>query len=219
MDLADLERAVDADPKNAALRFELGTRLLESGRADDAIDPLRRAMILQKEFVEAYLALGRALMASGEDVAATATLEAGRDLALTSRKASDVELVPRFEELLAGRGPAKRSHGAPMDEAAFAELARATLASIAERLATLPRGEVALQHTPSVLVFEVARRAKMGLSEQRSHREIWCTSAMGELRFKHMSASGRWRAGGGEDLLAVVGDFVSRQLGRPIRVE
>lgn len=216
MDLADLERAVEDDPKDPQLRLELGSRLLEAGRGDDAIDHLRRAMILRDDYLEAYLALGKALLAAEEDIAGVATLEAGRDIARRSASEEDRALAARFDELLAGRGPVKRARAGPMDEAAFSEAARAALASIAERLAALPREQVAIQHTPSVLILEARRRAKMGLSEQRSHREIWCTSGMGELRFRHMAASGRWRAAGGEDLMTVVSEFLSRELGRPV---
>jgi tetratricopeptide (TPR) repeat protein len=213
MDLHELERAVEQDPKDPIARLRLGGRLLDEGRAEEALDHLRRAMILKPDLGEAYLSLGQALLSLEEEVAALATLEGGREIA---RSAGRVDLVAEFDALLAGRGPVKRSGAGTIDEAAFTELARSTLASIAQRLSSLPA--VALQRSPSVLVLEAAG-ARMGLSEQRSSREIWCTSGLGELRFRHIGASGRWRAGGGEDLVSVVGDFLSRQLGARVTLE
>ncbi|HKD99367.1 MAG TPA: tetratricopeptide repeat protein [Planctomycetota bacterium] len=213
MDLNELVQAVQKDPKDAAARVRLGERLLADGKADDAIDHLRRAMILDRERIETWLLLGRALLACGEHVAAVATLEAGRDSAKAKGRS---ELQAEFEALLAGHGPVKRAGAGSMDENAFSELARATLASIADGLVAskLP---VSMQRSPSILILE-AKGAKMGLSEQKTPREIWCTSGMGELRFRWIATSGRWRAGGGEDLLGTVGQFLTRQLGRSVHL-
>jgi frataxin-like iron-binding protein CyaY len=215
MDLGSLERAVGEDPKNPQARLALGEALLAAGRPDDALDHLRKAMGLRRDYLEAYLALGRALLAEGEHVAAIATLEGGREMA---RQGGHVDWVPRFDELLAGLGPVKRKGGAPLDEAAFDELARGELTAIAKRLAALGR-DVAIQHTPTVLVFHTKSRAKMGLSVQKGAREIWSSSVLGEIRFRYIPSSTHWRAAEGQELRAIVSEFLTRELGEPVSIE
>ncbi len=216
METPELERAVAADPNDAALRLRLGEALLDAGRPDDALDHLRRAMILEPDRVEAYLALGRALVAEEEHIAAIATLEGGRDRAAALGRD---ECVPAFDALLAELGPGKRSGGVgALDEEAFSRIARAELAAVAGRLRALA-APIELSHTPSILVLTVAGRAKMGLSEQRSAREIWCTSGLGEVKFRYMTQSSRWRAGGGEELRSVVAGFVAREIGRSVSLD
>jgi frataxin-like iron-binding protein CyaY len=103
-------------------------------------------------------------------------------------------------------------------EADFDQLARATLAEIATRAAALRRG-IVLNQTPSVLVIEVSGKARLGLSEQKSSREIWCSSSLGELRFRYIPSSKRWRAADGEELMSTVREFLSRSLGESIQFE
>jgi frataxin-like iron-binding protein CyaY len=214
MDLETLERAAKADPKNAAAQLAFGEALLQANRAGEALEPLRRALLLERDRLEAYLALGQALLAEEEHVAAIATLEGGREMAA---KAGRAELVARFDASLQGLGPVKRRDAAPLDESAFDTLARGELAGVAERLRALGRG-VAIQQTPGVLVLEVRGKAKMGLSVQKSSREIWSSSALGELRFRHIPSSKHWRAAEGEELVSTIDKFLSLQLGEAVRL-
>jgi frataxin-like iron-binding protein CyaY len=215
VDLKTLERAVAEDPKNPDARLALGEALVEAGRGSDALDHLRQALLLRRDSFEAYLALGKALLSEGEQIAAIATLEGGREMARKTPSAG--EWVPRFDEALTGLGPVKRRSTAPLDDAAFDALARSTLESIARRVRALG-GAIEIQQSPTVVVL-AAPAGKLGLSEQRTSREIWCSSSLGELRFRYIPSSSRWRAAEGEELISTVGEFLSRALGSRVSLE
>ncbi|MBI3818744.1 MAG: hypothetical protein HY286_08650 [Planctomycetes bacterium] len=212
MDLTELDLAVRSDPNNAQGRLALGVALLEAGRGSDAIEHLRRAMMLQRDFLEAYAALGRALLAEGEHVAAIATLEGGREIA---RHASDELAVAKFDAALEGLGPVKRRGAGPLDDRAFHDVAAKTLAELKDRLARLPL-DVKIQFTPGILVFDAAN-SKMGLSEQKTSKEIWCTSALGEFKFRYIGTSNSWKTADGDELTGVVRGFLARAAGRDIQ--
>jgi iron donor protein CyaY len=211
MDIESLERVVALDPKNPSALLDLGLALIAAGRAADALDPLRHALILRRDYCEAYLALGQALLDEGEQVAAIATLEGGREMA---RKSADPALLERFEAALAGHGPVKR-RGTALDESAFSEVARGTLATIADRV-TATGLDVGIQRSPGIVILDVARRAKLGLSEQKSSREIWCSCALGEFKFRYIPSSGHWRTADGDELLQIVSRFISRETGAAV---
>ncbi|MBL8694567.1 MAG: tetratricopeptide repeat protein [Planctomycetes bacterium] len=209
VNLEELQSAVASDPQSAELRAQLGDALLRHGRAEDALEHLRRALALEPARLEVYLLLGQALAAESDHIGAIATLEGGQALA---RRAGRADLLPQFEARLGELGPGKRSR-AGMDEAGFRGTARAALASIAQHAAELEG--VTQQTSPDVVVLE-ARKAKIGLSVQAAAKEIWCTWSGGELRFRYIVGTQRWRAGGGEELMASVAEFLSRNLGRPV---
>lgn len=215
MELAALEQAVSADPNNPEARLALGEALLASGNADGALDHLRKALGLRRDYLGAYLALGRALLAEGEQIAAIATLEGGREIA---RKLGKEEWGPRFDEALDGLGPVKRRGAGPIDENAFHDIAAKTIGVLSRALQAIPE-DITIQQTPGVLVFEVRRKAKMGVSEQRTHRELWCTSALGEFKFRFVASSKCWRTADGDELAAVVGRFLTLQIGDRVTVE
>lgn len=69
---ADLETRIrqftqmaEADPENELGHFSLGKAYLEADRADEAVDPLRRALALNPALSKAYQLLGEALERSG----------------------------------------------------------------------------------------------------------------------------------------------------------
>lgn len=212
MDLSALERAVTLDPNDASAQLAWGEALILAERPGEALVPLRRALALRRDLIEAYLALGRALLAEGEHVAAIATLEGGREMA---KKGGRLDLVPAFDEALAGLGSAKRRTHAPLDAAAFDRIAQSMLGGIAARAAAVSE-RVSVHATPSVVVLAVAGGRKLGLSEQRTAREIWCSSPLGEIRFRHIESSGHWRAAQGEELLATVERFLTDELGTEV---
>ncbi|MFN0206390.1 MAG: tetratricopeptide repeat protein [Planctomycetota bacterium] len=209
MDLSDLEQAVALDPKHAEARLQLGLALIDAGRPSDALDHLRKAMILRRDFSEAYLGLGRALLAEGEHIAAIATLEGGREIAT---KTGRVELLQQFETALHGLGPVKRRSGAPVDESAFSEIAQKALADVAERVAALGM-DILIQRSPGIVIFDIRRKTKLGLSEQKTPREIWCSCSMGEYKFRWIPSSGLWRTADGDELISFLGRFLSRETG------
>lgn len=68
--LAILEPLACAQPNWAMLQFELGVALGHSGRRQEAIQALRRALALQPDLPQAWRVLGDHLMAAGEQEAA-----------------------------------------------------------------------------------------------------------------------------------------------------
>lgn len=213
MDLSIATKNVEADPNNPELRLELGLALMEAGRANDAIDHLRKAMTLKKDHLAAYLALGRALLQEGEHIPAIATLEGGREIA---RKLQMEPEVAAFDAALEGLGPPKRRAAAPLDDAAFRDLARKTLAQVGSRIAD--RGlDVRMHATPSVLILETCG-SKLGLSEQPTSREIWCTSALGKFKFRYIPGGNYWKNADGAELLATVSAFLTRSLGGKVQL-
>lgn len=214
MNLETLGAQVAADPNNAQARLEFGRALLAANRPDDALDHLRKALVLRRDYLEAYLALGETLLAEGEHIAAIATLEGGREIA---RKVGNHELAASFDSALDGLGPVKRRGGAPLDEHSFHELATKTIAEVAKRIQQLARN-IQIQHSPSILVFDVAGRAKMGISEQRTPREIWCSCALGEFKFRYIPSSKLWRSADGDELYQLVNQFISKQFGESVAI-
>ena len=85
------------DPEDATLWFTLGRSLLEVGRPDQAVDPLRRATTLNPGYGAAFRDLGRALMDSGELEEAAEVLEAGIE---PSERAGDLQTVRELESFL-----------------------------------------------------------------------------------------------------------------------
>ena len=85
------------DPEDATLWFTLGRSLLEVGRPDQAVDPLRRATRLNPGYGAAFRDLGRALMDSGALEEAAEVLEAGIE---PSERAGDLQTVRELESFL-----------------------------------------------------------------------------------------------------------------------
>ncbi len=122
-----LEPLARAQPNWAAAHLDLGLALGRSGRGQDAIAPLRRAVALKPDLPQAWRALGDHLLAAGEDAAADAAYanhvrHSTRDPHLLAAAAALAEnRIPEAETLL--REHLKR---APTDVAAirmFAEVA------------------------------------------------------------------------------------------------
>jgi len=88
---------LDKDPEDATLWFTLGRSLLELGRPDQAVAPLRRATELNAGYGAAYRDLGRALMDSGELEEAARVLEAGIE---PCERAGDLQTVREIESFL-----------------------------------------------------------------------------------------------------------------------
>ena len=116
-----------AQPNWALAQLDLGLALGRSGRGQDAIAPLRRAVALKPDLPQAWRVLGDHLLAAGEDVAADAAYAnhvrcSTRDPGLLAAAAALAEnRLPEAEALL--REHLKR---APTDVAAirmFAEVA------------------------------------------------------------------------------------------------
>lgn len=116
-----------AQPNAAAIHADLGQALARSGRGQEAIAALRRAVALQPELPQAWRVLGDCLMAAGEQEAADAAYashvrHSTRDPQLLAAAVALVEnRIPEAEALL-------RAHlkQAPTDVAAirmFAEIA------------------------------------------------------------------------------------------------
>ncbi len=125
--LAILAPLAQAQPNWAVAHLDLGLALERSGRGQEAIAPLRRAVALKPDLPQAWRALGDCLMAVGEDAAADAAYAhhvrySTRDPRLLAAAAALVENhIPEAEALL-------REHlkQAPTDVAAirmFAEVA------------------------------------------------------------------------------------------------
>lgn len=64
--IADVEKKIEANPRDAELRNFLGTRYLEIGRAREAIPHLEQALRLRPAYAEAHSNLGSALQAEGQ---------------------------------------------------------------------------------------------------------------------------------------------------------
>ncbi|HKR75865.1 MAG TPA: sulfotransferase [Rhodanobacter sp.] len=125
--LAILVPLAQAQPNAAAVHFDLGLALERSGRRQEAIAALRRAVALKPDLPQAWRALGDCLMAAGEREAADAAYvshvrHATRDPQLMAAAVALAEnRIPEAEALL--RAQLRR---APTDVAAirmFAELA------------------------------------------------------------------------------------------------
>ena len=150
-----LQSLVQAQPNWAAAQLDLGLALGRSGRGQEAIDALRRALALKPDLPQAWRALGDHLMAAGEQEAADAAyashvLHSTSDPRLLAAATALVEnRIPLAETLL-------REHlkQAPTDVAAirmFAEVA-ARMDRIEDALQLLAR---CLELAPS---FHAARQ-------------------------------------------------------------
>jgi tetratricopeptide (TPR) repeat protein len=73
---ARLRELIARDESDATSWFSLGRALLELGRHEEALEPLRRAVALSPDYTAAQRDLGRALLASGEAAEAARVLEA-----------------------------------------------------------------------------------------------------------------------------------------------
>lgn len=63
---ARLRELLERDPQDASSWFSLGRTLLELSRADEAIEPFRRAVAIEPDYTAAHRDLGRALLAAGD---------------------------------------------------------------------------------------------------------------------------------------------------------
>lgn len=66
MDIATLEKMLDGPRDNAMLRLTLAQRLLDAERVDDAIEHLRTAASMQKEYSAVWKLLGKCLTQAGQ---------------------------------------------------------------------------------------------------------------------------------------------------------
>jgi Flp pilus assembly protein TadD len=82
------QKAIEADPENAAAHNDLGVLYLEAGKQENAVTEFRRAIALQPRMASAYLNLAFAQLALGQ--AGEAEISARRCLTLDSanRRAS-----------------------------------------------------------------------------------------------------------------------------------
>ena len=92
-----MREILERDPDDATLWFTLGRSLLELGRPDQAVDPLRRAIALNPGYGAAYRDLGRALMDSGALEEAAQVLESGIE---PCERAGDLQTVREIESFL-----------------------------------------------------------------------------------------------------------------------
>ncbi|HSI33773.1 MAG TPA: Fe(2+)-trafficking protein [Tepidisphaeraceae bacterium] len=71
----------DADPTNEMAHLSLGKAYVDAGRFADALEPLRKAVELKKDFSKAYHLLGQAQLKVGNQGEAVATLTQGVKIA------------------------------------------------------------------------------------------------------------------------------------------
>ena len=125
--LGILESLVQTQPNWAVAQLDLGLALGRSGRGQEAIDALRRALTLKPDLPQAWRALGDHLMAAGEQEAADAAYASH-----VLHSTSDPRLLAAASALVENRLPVAeallREHlkQAPTDVAAirmFAEVA------------------------------------------------------------------------------------------------
>jgi cytochrome c-type biogenesis protein CcmH/NrfG len=95
-----LRQLLDKDPADEAGWYGLGRALLDLGRPDEAVEPLRRAVALKIDYTAAYRDLGRALLESDRHVEAaevfaravclaekTGDIQTGREIHVFLRRA------------------------------------------------------------------------------------------------------------------------------------
>jgi Fe-S cluster biosynthesis and repair protein YggX len=70
-------RMTEADPDNDLAHFSLGKALAEAGRAEEALDPLKRAVELSPGFSKGFQLLGETQLRLGHRTAALETLRRG----------------------------------------------------------------------------------------------------------------------------------------------
>ncbi|HJR13780.1 MAG TPA: sulfotransferase, partial [Rhodanobacteraceae bacterium] len=113
-----------ARPELARVQFDLGVALLRSGRGEEAIQALRRAVFLQPDLPQAWRVLGDALWAEGERELARAAY-----LDHVHHSARDRELLVAGDAMVANRIPEaeallrERLRQAPTDVVAMRMLA------------------------------------------------------------------------------------------------
>lgn len=75
--IQQFKKMASEDPDNELGHFSLGKALLEGGRADEALEPLKRVIALKPTMSKAYQLLGEAYETAGHRADAVATLTRG----------------------------------------------------------------------------------------------------------------------------------------------
>ena len=137
---ARLRELLARDADDATSWFSLGRALLELGRHEEALEPLRHAVTLSPAYTAAHRDLGRALLASGEAAEAARVLEsalpaadAGGDL----QTAKEMRVFLRRARAALGLAPEPHQATAPRAQRA---LARSASAGSSEAHAIYRRG-------------------------------------------------------------------------------
>ena len=86
-----LRMLAEAEPGDAATWFLLGRELMALGRAEEAIEAFRGAIVAEPDYAAAFRQLGNALEAAGRTDEAVATYRAG------------IEVAERTHDLQAGK--------------------------------------------------------------------------------------------------------------------
>ncbi len=124
--LAEFERRVVHNPSDLALRFELGSALLGSGRHDQAIAELQKAVKDPRKQVESFLLLGRAFRAKGLGEVAQAQLQKGLANTATGEQAGKLlryELGLVAEEMGQSEAALKHFSGIMEQDIGFRDVA------------------------------------------------------------------------------------------------
>ena len=106
-----LRELLARDPDDATSWFSLGRALLELGRHEDALAPLRRAVALNPGYTAAQRDLGRALLAGGGAAEAARVLEAalpGADASGDLQTAKEMRVFLRRARAALGLAPEPR---------------------------------------------------------------------------------------------------------------
>jgi Flp pilus assembly protein TadD len=125
---AKLRELLEREPQDATSWFSLGRALLELSRADEAVEPFRRAVAIDPDYSAAQRDLGRALLETGDAQGARRALERAAKLA---DRTGDLQTANEARVFLRR---AERALGVSREEPAAEEpTARRTLAKSASR--------------------------------------------------------------------------------------